>query len=115
LIGFNCQQVVLLEVIREEVHLGLLARALVQSILEFLCLIVIIALLTLVFFIARFLLAKLRVHYLKLFLMVKLKEAALGPKALEFPWAAPALGRGEDGLTGCSSFGKPEEALIDII
>jgi hypothetical protein len=100
--------------IREEVHLGLLARALVQSILELFCLIVIIALLTLVFFIARIFLAELRVHDLKLILMVKLKEAALGPKALEFPWAARSLGWGEDGNTGSPSVGKPEEALIDI-
>ena len=114
MIRFDCQQVVLLEVIREKVHLGLLARALVQSILELFCLIVIIALLTLVFFIARIFLAELRVHDLKLILMIKLKEATLGPKALEFPWAAPTLRRGEDGLTGCASVGKPEEALIDI-
>jgi hypothetical protein len=100
--------------IREEVHLGLLARALIQSILELLCLIVLIALITLVFFIARFFLAELRVNDLKLILMVKLEDAALGPKALEFSWAAPTLGWGEDGQTGCPSIDKPEKALIDI-
>jgi len=116
LIGFDCQQVVLLEVIREEVHLGLLARALIQGILEFLGLIavIIITLFTLVFFIARVFLAELGVNDLKLILSFKLYKAALGPKALEFPWAAPCLGRGEDGQAGCMSVGKPDEALIQI-
>ena len=97
MIGFDGQQVVLLEVVREEVHLGFLARALVQGILEFLGLVVIIiALLSLVFFTARVFLAELRVNDLKLILSFKLNKGALGPKALEFPWASPRLGRGED-------------------
>jgi hypothetical protein len=115
LIGFDCQQVVLLEVVREKVHLGFLARAFVQGILEFLGLIVIIiALLSLVFFTARVFLAELRVNDLKLILSFNLNKAPLGPKALEFPWAAPRFGRGEDGKAGCPSVGKPEEALIQI-